>query len=480
MEAMQTDDPASSGGAMNAGRPASLLPGPPGLPWLGNMLQMDAQRPHVTMRQWGEAYRPIFRFAIGGKQFVGLTDHAAIQQLLRDRPARVRRMRSIQEVIDEIAGTGLFSAEGEDWRRQRKLMAPAFNPASVQQYFPQVKFVTKRLSRLLHSRAQAGAPFEIQRDFMNYAVDVTTWLTTGCDVNTMETGGEEFQRDLEEAFPAIARRINAPFPYWRYVQLGRDRRLNEALTRLRGRVNHMVAARRERTPVKNLLDGDLLDALVQARDEDGEPLSEKEIFGNIITMLTAGEDTTAYSLAWTILFMTRAPEVQQRMRAEVERVLGGSAVVERFEQLEGLEFIEAVALEAMRLKPVAPALFLEANEDLLVLDTCIPRGMNIAALTSFDALAEENFTFAGEFRPERWLANERPETWNHNVRAFMPFGGGARVCPGRSLAMIEIKFVLAMICRQFQVQRYEAAGTLDERFVFSVAPANLHVTLRAE
>ncbi len=478
---MQTNDPASSAEAAFASRTVSSLPGPAGLPWLGNLLQMDAKRPHITMKRWGEAYRPIFRFALAGKPFVGITDHVVIQQLLRDRPARVRRMRSIQEVIDEIAGTGLFSAEGEDWRRQRRLTAPAFSNANLQHYFPRIRLVTQRLARLFERRAKAGEPFEIQRDFMNYAVDVTTWLTTGCDVNTMETGGEEFQRDLEEAFPAIARRINAPFPYWRYVQLGRDRRLAAALKRLRGRVNHMVAARRERTPVKNLLlDGDLLDALVQAYDEDGAPLSEKEIFGNIITILTAGEDTTAYSLAWTIFFMARAPEVQQRMRAEVRRVLGNGSIVEKLDQLEQLEFIEAVALEAMRLKPVAPALFLEANEDLVVLDTKIPRGMNITVLTNFDSLTEEHFSFPNEFRPERWLENERPGNWNHSPRAFMPFGAGARVCPGRSLALAEIKIVLAMICRQFEVHRNEADGPVDDRFVFSVAPANLRVTLRVE
>lgn len=339
--------------------------------------------------------------------------------------------------------------------------------------------VTQRLGRLFERRVKAGQPFEIQRDFMNYAVDVTTWLTTGCDVNTMETGGEEFQRDLEEAFPAIARRINAPFPYWRYVKLGRDRRLADALVRLRGRVNHMVAERRDRTPVKNLLDGDLLDALVQAHDEDGAPLSEKEIFANIITILTAGEDTTAYSLAWTLFFMTQVPAVQQRMRAEVRRVLGAGAIIERLEQFEQLEFIEAVALEAMRLKPVAPALFLEANEDLVVFDTRIPRGMNITVLTNFDSLTDEYFSFAKEFRPERWLAGERPESWAHSPRAFMPFGAGARVCPGRSLAMTEIKIVLAMICRHFEVHRNEADGPVDDHFVFSVAPANLRVTLRA-
>jgi cytochrome P450 len=459
----------------------AMLQGPKGLPLLGNLLQMDAEKPHVTLRKWSETYGPIFRFSLGTKRFVAITDHLAIQELLRDRPERVRRMRSMQEVIDEIVGIGLFSAEGEAWRRQRHLTTTAFNWTSLQQDFAQVQTVTHRLLRVLEIRAATREPFEILQDFMKYAVDVTTWLSTGRDVNTLETVGEDFQRDLEHGFPAISRRINSPFPYWRYVKFGRDRVLDRALNRLRARVQEMVAMRREEQAQAGNGNGTgagLLDALINARDEQGLPLKEEEIFGNILTILTAGEDTTAYSLAWTIVFMTTSQDVQRRMREEAEQVLGKTETAESFADVQRLAFIEAVTLEAMRLKPVAPFLFLEANEDLDVLGTRIPKGMNLVAMTSFDALAEENFTFAKEFRPERWLDAERPSDWKHNVRAFMPFGGGTRVCPGRTLAMVEMKSVLAMICCHFQVVRPEEAGAVAERFTFSVAPDHLQVILR--
>jgi cytochrome P450 len=465
------------------GRPISALPGPSGIPLLGNLFQVDRVKPHVTFNQWGEVYRPIFRFNLASKKFVAITEHEVIQQLLRDRPGRIRRMRSIETVIDEIAGTGLFSAEGEKWLRQRRLTAPAFNAANLKGFFPLIARVTQRLLGLLQQRARMDAPFEIQRELMKYTVDVTTWLTLNRDVNTLETESDDFQRDLEQLFPAIARRINAPFPYWRFVQFGRDRQLRRALGRLRERVGKILAASRcvsDQQLSGNSGPANLLEGLVSARDEANSQLSEEEIFGNIITILTAGEDTTAYSVAWTIMFMTEHPEIQQSMREEACRVLGNRETIDAFADLERLEFIEAVALESMRLKPVAPALFLEANEDMVVRDTFIPKGTNILALTSLDALADENFSHAGEFRPERWLPAKRPGTWNHNIRAFMPFGGGARVCPGRSLAMIEIKSVLAMICRNFEVHREISAGPVDERFAFTTVPVNLLVRLRAD
>jgi cytochrome P450 len=389
-------------------------------------------------------------------------------------------MRSIETVIEEIAGTGLFSAEGETWFRQRRLTAPAFSATNLKAFYPIIGKVTRRLLGLLKHRARGASSFEIQRDLMKYTVDVTTWLTLNRDVNTLETESDDFQRDLEQLFPAIARRINAPFPYWRYVQFGRDRRLSKAISRLRQRVGKILASSRDVSDQHDPAGSEpanLLEALVSARDDANSQLSEEEIFGNIITILTAGEDTTAYSLAWTIMFMTEHPAIQQRMREEACRVLGQHGTVEDFADLERLEFIEAVALESMRLKPVAPALFLEANEDLVVRDMLIPKGTNILALTSASALSDENFSHGREFRPERWLTGVRPEAWNHNMRAFMPFGGGARVCPGRSLAMIEIKSVLATICRNFEVHRDASAGPVDERFAFTTVPVNLLVRL---
>lgn len=462
---------------IRAARTIPMLPGPGGLPWLGNLLQLDRVKPHVTFEKWGEAFGPIFRFRLASKKFVGLTAHEDIQQLLRERPGRVRRMRSIETVIDEIAGTGLFSAEGETWQRQRRLTAPAFSAANLKTFFPLIAKVTDRLLGLLRQRARTRTPFEIQRDLMRYTVDVTTWLSLNRDVNTLETESDDFQRDLEQLFPALSRRINAPFPYWRYVQIGPDRELKRALQRLRARIGKIIAAQREapdQIPAEDTGAANLLEALISARDA-GSQLSDDEIFGNIITILTAGEDTTAYSLAWALMFIADHPEIQERTREEARRVLGERETVGSFADLEQLEFIEAVAFEAMRVKPVAPILFLELNEAMVVHDTLLPKGTIILGITSLDARSETNFAHGGEFRPERWLTATRPENWRHNVRAFMPFGGGARVCPGRSLAMVEMKSVLAMICRNFEVIRPRDCGPVDERFAFTTLPVNLLV-----
>jgi cytochrome P450 len=460
-------------------RSISTLPGPAGLPWLGNLFQLDRIKPHVTFEKWGEAYGPIFRFRLANKKFVGLTPHEDIQQLLRERPGRVRRMRSIETVIDEIAGTGLFSAEGATWQRQRRLTAPAFSTANLKTFFPLIARVTDRLLGLLRRRARESEPFEIQRDLMKYTVDVTTWLSLNRDVNTLEIEGDDFQRDLEQLFPALSRRINAPFPYWRYVQIGPDRELRFALQRLRARIGKIITAQRgipDQTHAGDTGAANLLEALISARDAESQ-LSDEEIFGNIITILTAGEDTTAYSLAWALMFIADHPGIQRRSQEEARRVLGERETVDTFADLEKLEFIEAVALESMRVKPVAPILFLELNEEMVVRDTLLPKGTIILGITSLDARAESNFTHGSEFRPERWLTATRPESWKHNIRAFMPFGAGTRVCPGRSLAMVEMKSVLAMICRNFEVVRTADFGPVDERFAFTTLPVNLFVQL---
>ena len=119
--------------------------------------------------------------------------------------------------------------------------------------------------------------------------------------------------------------MNAPVPYWRYCRLPADRAVDQAVKALRGACRQFIARARERlgmTPDHAGEPRNLLDSLLIAHDADHERLTEDEIFGNAITMLLAGEDTTAHTLAWMIHFLSRHPDVQQRLRAEVDTVMG--------------------------------------------------------------------------------------------------------------------------------------------------------------
>ena len=132
----------------------------------------------------------------------------------------------------------------------------------------------------------------------------------------------------------------------------------------------------------------------------------------------------------------------------------------------------------MRLKPVAPVLALESNQDTVLGGARIPKGTAIYLLFSHPAVAEKNFSDPTAFKPERWLAAAGRTAPGHDTRAFVPFGAGPRFCPGRHLAMLEIKMVVAMLCRNFQVSPAAGSPPPQELFAFTMMPRNLFVTLK--
>jgi len=129
----------------------------------------------------------------------------------------------------------------------------------------------------------------------------------------------------------------------------------------------------------------------------------------------------------------------------------------------------------MRLKPVAPILFLESIEAVQLDGVAVPAQKAMMLLTLHGGLQDSNFVKAEKFRPERWLEEKPGSGGAHNARAFVPFGAGPRFCPGRQLATVEIKTVMAMLCASFELMKDEQAQPVGEIFSFTMMPDNLFV-----
>ena len=185
--------------------------------------------------------------------------------------------------------------------------------------------------------------------------------------------------------------------------------------------------------------------MIVAADVPGSDVDDRDIAGNVFIALIAGEDTTANTLAWLLDFLHRHPEAMRRAREEVERVAPETASF-TLEQMAELPFVDACINETMRLKPVAPLLPSQANQDTVVGDVPVPANTFVVGVMRPDALEERYFPDAKAFEPERWLVRhgrraERAST----TRVSMPFGAGPRLCPGRYLALLEMKMAIAML-----------------------------------
>jgi cytochrome P450/nitrite reductase/ring-hydroxylating ferredoxin subunit len=462
-------------------RTVADLPGPRGWPLLGNALALKTERVHHVLEDWARRYGPLYRFHLGRKPVVVVSDARLNEAILRARPGAFRRLAVAAEVIAEVGAAGVFSAEGESWRRQRRLAMEALGNHHLKAFYPTLKLVADRLLLRWERAAASGEERLIEEDLMRFTVDATTSLAFGVDMNTLEHD-EVIQRHLALVFPAVAARIFAPFPYWRYLRLPADRRLDRALKEIHGTLESLIASARARLAegqAKDVRPANMLEAMLLAREEDGSPYADSVISGNVLTMLLAGEDTTAHSVGWLVHELCERPDVQARLRAEVDTALGASRLPEDVETASRLPYLDAVNQEVMRLRPVAPFQGLETNEAYLLDDVLLPVGTQLIVLSRLPALQATNFAQPADFLPQRWLkqkpTQEAPRP--HVAAASVPFGSGPRLCPGRSLALLEIRVLVATLFKNFEIERVGARDAVSEAFAFTLFPKNLRVRL---
>nr|WP_231402847.1 cytochrome P450 [Caenimonas aquaedulcis] len=460
------------------------MPGPPGIPVLGNSLQVTVPRIHQDLERWAREFGPMYRIKLGPRRMLILSDPQVITSVLRERPHAFRRPHRSRDIAREMGlKPGLFAAEGELWRNQRRMVMASFSPANVRAYFPSLQKVTLRLQGRWEAAARAGAAIDLQADLMRYTVDTISGLAFGTDVNTLESDDDVIQRHLDKIFPALFRRIFSMFPYWRYVRRAADRQLDESVREINLAIDGFIAHARERLRVDPALrerPSNLLEAMIVAADEPGSGLDDKDVAGNVTTMLLAGEDTTANTLAWMIHLLHRNPQALQRARDEVRR-LAPDPHAFTAEQMASLDYLEACANETMRLKPVAPNLPVEAVQDTVVGGVAVPANTLIWSVLRHATMDDRHFPEPARFIPERWLeAGSGEQAPASAKRVAMPFGSGPRVCPGRYLAMLEIKMAMAMLLARFDIEGVDApgGGEAEELLAFTMSPVGLTMRLR--
>lgn len=483
--------PASPGaqGAASAPLPPALrelhdLPGPRGWPVLGNLPQLDAPRFHLQVEQWCRDYGPYFRLRMGRRTVLVVADHEVVAGVLRDRPDGFRRTRLLEAIGAEMGLLpGVFGANGETWKRQRRMVMAGFDPAHVKGYFPSLCRVACHLDERWQKAAAGGSAIDLQADLMRFTVDTIAGLAFGVEVDTLRSDDDVIQRHLDKIFPALYRRMMSPLPTWRWWTTAADRELARSVAEVRAAVDDFIAKARARLAEQPGLrehPENLLEAMIIAAEAEGGGISDLEVAGNVLTMLLAGEDTTANTIAWMTHLLWLNPAALARATEEVRRQVP-DPMNPTLEQVAGLGFIEACAHETMRLKPVAPQLPLEALRDTVVGNVRIPAGTVVISMLRRDSVAEVFVPRAAEFLPERWLTEGGPgQQANAAKRISMPFGAGPRICPGRYLALLEMKMALAVLLGRFDIT---AVDTPDgrpaaERLSFTMTPVGLTMRLR--
>lgn len=468
-------------------RQLAELSGPRGLPFIGSLLALKGQQLHHTMERWARQYGPFFCFKLMGYRILAVADHESVNALLRDRPEGFRRAARGAYMVKELGfDVGVFFANGAPWLRQRRMVMAGLDPAHMREYFPSLVRVTQRLEGRWRKAARDGAALDLQADLMRFTVDVISGLAFGADVNTLESSDDVIQQHLDLIFPAVTRRMLSAIPYWRWFKLPSDRRLDRGVAEVNEAVRGFIADARSRlASVPGLRDKprNLLEAMVVAAEREDSGITESEIVGNVWAMLLAGEDTTSNTTSWLIYLLSRNPDMLARAQTEVRSVLGDAWLQDEaldLGRLGQLDFLEACIHETLRLRPVVPMLTYQACHDTVLGDVQVPKGTVVWTLFRHDTLQERFFPNAGAFEPQRWMGEDGPaKAASASKRVSMPFGAGPRVCPGRYLALLEIKMAMAMLLSRFDVLGVDVpgGGEVQERVAVTMYPVGLRLRL---
>jgi cytochrome P450 len=446
---------------------------------LGNALQLELPRLHLILEEWAEEFGSVFTIGLGPKRAFVCSDADLLQTALRERPDRYRRFSPIESVLEEMKANGVFSVEGEGWRPQRRLVMQALASKHVSSFFPILRDITERLRKKWEYSAKAGQVVDMTQDLVRFTVDATTALAFGEDPNTIEESGNVIQEHLATIFPMIMKRINAPMPLWRYLRLPSDRKFERSLHAVHHHVESLIERARKRMreqPSDNPCN--LLEAMLATATLPASGITDEVIVANVVTLLLAGEDTTAHSLAWAMYFIARDKGLQSRLHAASIDAFGSAPVCPTLEDVKKLDLFEFVAQETSRFKPVVPLIYLESVVDVILGDVSLPSGTPLIFMLRPSMLDSKRFGRPDEFLPERW------SSWHlaiqpHDSKNYAQFGAGPRVCPGRYLAGVEMRLVLSMLSRNFSMELATSPGSIREISAFTMMPNTMPVHLES-
>lgn len=454
------------------------LPSPKGHFLWGHLPQFNTYNKHQVLEQWVEDCGDVFKINFVGKVFVVSANSALNNSILRLRPQKFKRFSKIDEILKEMGVTGVFNAEGDDWKRHRKPIAEALNMQNVKAYYPVILDKVNSILKKFKTYSNCNKPIDVQKEFMLFTVDITTEIAFGHKLDTINNKINNFQKHLEIIFPMINERITAPLPVWRFIKRKKDKQLQTSLNTIEKIIQQFIDASKAKINEDAVLRSEpanFLEALLMSSEDNG--FTEEEIYGNIFTMLLAGEDTTSNTMSWILFYLAQHPEIVSKIRDEAKTVYDKVDVPETFECLSDLKYTNAVVQEAIRLKPTTPQLYFEAKEDIELEGVMIPKRTKIILQNKVAQTKETYFSNANNFEPERWLANQCPVHKNHSPHVMKAFGGGPRYCPGMHLAMSEMVALISTLCKHFNFKLDVNPDDIIEQFEFTMYPKNLLVKL---
>ncbi|MCA9619185.1 MAG: cytochrome P450 [Myxococcales bacterium] len=434
-----------------------------GKPYTGHFDMLNHQRLEM-MAELAASRRDVTRLRFPGQWIVAVNGAEVLEEVLVSKAKSFEKSPVLRTALHPLAGDGLFTSEGELWRRQRKLMSPMFRVKEIHRYAAAMAECAERGAASFRDGEVIDAARETTRIAMSVAgktlFDADTFSEAdelGAALTTALTWANEqisspvliAQARLKTFFMVKGYEAPEPVAGWCRqladklhppVILPGPRRdaLRDALKVLEARVDHMIAARRAAAEPPP----DLLTQLLAARDEDGDAMSDRQVRDEILTLFVAGHETTASGLAWALYYLAKAPAIYGEVEAEVDRLRGEHIT---FHDVAALPLCSQVFKEALRIQAPIYLYGRQAIEPVTIGGYELARG-TIVLVSPWAVHRRPDYWPEPEvFRPSRFSAEEeqaRPRG------AYLPFSDGPRTCIGNHFALLEGPIVLATLLRR--------------------------------
>ncbi|KDQ16558.1 hypothetical protein BOTBODRAFT_252416 [Botryobasidium botryosum FD-172 SS1] len=446
------------------------IPSPPGIPFVGNIHDIENEVPLRSTHLLAQKYGPIFQLNILGNTMTWCNTHELIDEICDEK----RFHKLVAGPLNQIrngTGNGLFTARHgeESWALAHRLLMPAFGPVMIRSMFADMLDICSQLI-LKWERYGPNHVINPTDDFTRLAFDTISLCVTSYRFNSFYTEeNHPFVQAMTRFLTESGTRSRRPRVVQTFMKSANAQYEADIQTMV-DTCDEVVRERKAHPIEKN----DLLNIMLHGKDpKTGESLSEENIKYQIITFLAAGHETTSGLLSFSMYYLLKNPHAYAKVKAEVDSVLGKIPITQ--DQVSKLPYIVAVMRETLRLAPSATAFTLTPFEDEVI----GTKGGKRYQIKKGDAVIASLFEVhrdpavwgedAEEYKPERMLG-EAFEKLPKN--AWKPFGNGVRACIGRPFAWNEAIIALACLFQKFDFRMQDPSYKLEVQQSVTIKPKN--------
>jgi len=408
-----------------------LPPGPRGDILLGSALDFKESPLHYAC-YLQKAYGDVVRFRMGPSVWALVSDPKLVWDMMVHRAHEFRKPAVARRLWEKFLGDGLLTTEGPEWRRQNRLIRPAFRKGRIQAYGDTMVAYTERMM----ADWTDGETLDLGEAMVSLTLEVVAKTLFDADVRA---GAATVGEAMKVLNVEMLNHIYMPVPLPRWWPSAANKRKMKAISDIENIVRDVMNDRR-RGGVDR---GDLLSMLVFSTDESGDSLSDKEIRDQAMTLFFAGHETTAHALTWAWFLMARNPEVTRRVQADIDRVTGGKPLT--VAMLKQLPYLAQVADECMRMLPSVWVFMKEPVQTTQLGDYRIEKGTQIMISPYVLQHDARWFPSPETFDPDRFSAERMKQI---PKGAYVPFSGGSRICAGRNFALMEMRLILGTMLQR--------------------------------